>query len=141
MDVELDISSLKRAYESYNGFLNEALLLKSKDYNSLYMEEIIRSGVIHQFEMVYELAWKSMERYIEMDVGSVNTLTRKGLFRLAAEKELITDFDKWVEFHEARNKSTHVYDENIAEKVYAIAVEFKPYLENFINVLEERLKS
>jgi len=47
-----------------------------------------------------------MKRYIEMEDSTVEILTIKDLFRIAGEKGLIYDFHKWVEFHNARNKTS-----------------------------------
>ena len=37
-----------------------------------------------------------------------------------AQSGLITDPNRWFSFIEAKNKSSHTYDEEIAEKVYKV---------------------
>ncbi|MDR2623041.1 MAG: nucleotidyltransferase substrate binding protein [Methanobrevibacter sp.] len=68
---------------------------------------MVNNALIHHFEIVYELSWKMMKRYIEMEDNEVKILTKKDLFRVAGEKGLIYDFHKWVGFHDARNKTSH----------------------------------
>ncbi|MDR3291993.1 MAG: nucleotidyltransferase substrate binding protein [Methanobrevibacter sp.] len=118
MEEKLDIKSLKKACEAYKNALNLAFNLESNPLELFYIKETIRTSVIHHFKILYELSWKSMKRYIEIDQWHEDNLTRRGLFRQAGEKGLIDDFHKWMEFHNSRNLTSHTYDEEIAEKVY-----------------------
>lgn len=88
--------------------------------------EFIRDSVIQRFEYTYELAWKMLRRFLVADVGSetLAPLTRKDLFRLAADKKIITDPIPWFEYHQARNTTSHTYDEVVAEQVYQSAKNF-----------------
>ncbi|WP_250657412.1 nucleotidyltransferase substrate binding protein [Alkalimarinus coralli] len=88
--------------------------------------EFIRDAVIQRFEYTYELCWKMLRRYLISDIGveEVNRLPRKDLFRVAAEKQIITDPVCWFTYHKARNETSHTYDENKAEETYSIASKF-----------------
>ena len=59
------------------------------------LQEAVRAGVIQNFEIAYEQSWKMMKRWLEDSVGAtyVDGVTRRELFRLAAEHRLITDVD------------------------------------------------
>ena len=137
--TKLDISSLKKAYLAYSKALNYGLEIESKSSYKSYEKEIVSNALIHHFEIAYELSWKMMKRYIEMEDGDVKILTKRDLFRIAGEKGLIQDFHKWVSFHSARNKTSHTYDEDTAKEVYATAKEFKTYIKDLISILEERI--
>lgn len=80
----------------------------------------IRSGVIQHFEFTYELCWKYMKRWIEMNVSAteVDGVSRRELFRQAAEQRLIADVEQWMRYHDARNRMSHTYDPATAELVY-----------------------
>jgi nucleotidyltransferase substrate binding protein (TIGR01987 family) len=140
MEEKLDITSLQKAYQAYKNALNLALNLESNPLEQFYIKETIRTSLIHHFEILYELSWKSMKRYIEIDHGHEDNLTRRGLFRQIGEKGLIDDFYKWMEFHKSRNLTSHTYDEEIAEKVYITTKEFDKYAKNFILILEKQIK-
>ncbi len=43
---------------------------------------------------------------------------------LAGEKQMIDDVESWFEFHKARNMTSHIYKESVAEETYEIAIKF-----------------
>ncbi|MDR0290092.1 MAG: nucleotidyltransferase substrate binding protein [Treponema sp.] len=142
MENKLDISALKKAVRAFDNVAAFALMVEAKPPGELefYELETARAAVIQHFEFSYELCWKTMKRYIEMDIGSeADILTRKDIFRISAERQLIADFDKWVEFHKARNRTSHIYDEEAADEVYQIAKFFSSYLHQFAETIEKRI--
>ena len=143
MENKLDISALKKAAEAFDNALAFARKVEKKpaDVQEFYEMESARAAVIQHFEFTYELCWKMMKRYIEIDSGSeeADVLTRKDLFRLSAEKKLIAGFDQWVEFHKARNRTSHIYNETVADEVYETAKIFAAPLHEFITAIEQRI--
>ena len=143
-EQRLDISALKRAAAAFDNALAFADMVEAKPAHRLasYELEAARASVIQHFEFSYELCWKTMKRYIGMDLGSdADILTRKDIFRISAEKRLIDDFRRWVEFHGARNRTSHTYDAGIAGEVYAVARTFAAYLRKFVATMEQRTET
>lgn len=101
--------------------------------------EIIQSGIIQNFEVCYEISWKLMRKWLEENIGrtEVDGISRKELFRMAAQHKLIEDIDKWFIFHEARNMTSHDYDGIKAEEVFIIAMEFLPYAKKLMERIEK----
>ncbi len=101
--------------------------------------EIIKSGVIQNFEVCYEISWKLMKKWLEQNIGNsaVDGVSRKQLFRIAAQNKLIEDIEEWFAFHEARNMTSHDYDGMKADEVFEKAVNFPKYARH----LQERLES
>ncbi len=91
-------------------------------------DEFIRDAVIQRFEYTYELCWKMLRRKLIEDLGEseVVMLSRRELFRLAADYGLISDSTHWITYHKARNETLHVYDEAKAEEVFQVAGQFLP---------------
>ena len=123
----LDLSSLSKAVASL-----ESSLRQEKN-------EFLRDSVVQRFEYTYELCWKFMARQLEADIGSVETdrLSRRDLFRVAAEKGLIDSPAAWFGFHAARNRTSHMYAEEVAEEVYLVAVSFAPLARDFLSRMEK----
>ena len=138
--MALDLSSIKKAIQSLEYALTEA-------HNSDFMgkllpqqQEIIRAGVIQNFKFTYELCWKFMKRWLVQNVGRayVDGISRRELFRLAAEHRLITEVDAWWAYHRARNQTSHIYDEDVAAEVFQAATKFLPDAKSFFIALEKR---
>ena len=142
MVEKLDISSLIKAYGSYSNALKTADILETEYSEEIfYIEEVARASLIHHFVYVYELSWKMMKRFMEIEEGRITGFTNRELVRKAGELELIDDFHKWREFQKAKNLSSHTYNEEIVEQVYNTAKEFDIYAKNLISTLEEKIKN
>ena len=138
--MNLDLTSL---YKSINS-LDKAIHVYKKesianDTDSDLMQTL-RAGVIQNFEFTYELCWKFMKRWLDENIGSTvaDGVTRRELFRLSAENKLITDVDKWMEFHRSRNLTSHTYDCETADEVLVYALQFLSYAKEFLKNLEAR---
>lgn len=138
--MKLDLSSLKRAI----GSMEKALQITEGKFIQQDIStdeiELLKAGVIQNFEITYELCWKFMKRWIESNVSAevVDGVPRKELFRLAAENRLITDVDEWMEYHRARNISSHIYDHKISDEVYQISQKFSGAASQLLKNLEMR---
>lgn len=130
MKHALVISSLRDAVKS---LANSCEIGRDMTVYESDMAKVIRAGVIQNFEFTYELCWKFMKRWLEMNINtaSADGITRRELFRLAAEYQLIDDVAVWMEFHYARNRTLHIYDEREAQEVFAIAIQFFPLAQDF----------
>lgn len=136
----LDLTSLQKSINAL-----DKLLIKLSDDNTVSnMDEItiyaFKSGIIQHFEFTYELCWKFIKRWLEINYYESYTLgiTKKQLFRLAAKNNLINSFENWMEYHEARNITSHTYDETKAEDVYNVAVNFIHDAKELLTILEEK---
>ena len=100
----------------------------------------IRAGVIQNFEVTYELSWKLMARWLNTYIGSgvADGVTRRELFRLAAENRLIPDVDLWMQHHDARNDTSPIYDQEKAALVYKATMDFTHDALLLLRELEDR---
>ena len=138
--MPLELASLRSAVGALEAVItrsDDATLMQSLD---AVTQSAIKSGVIQHFEFSYELCWKFMKRWIEtnVSVGAVDGVTRRELFRQAAEQKLIVDVDRWMGHHKARNETSHTYDGDIAETVYQAAHEFARDAVSLLAALEAR---
>lgn len=126
--MSLDLTSLEKALSS---LMEAAGMPKSG---------IVRDSVIKRFEYTYELSWKMIQRWLADNVSpeKADALTRKDLFRLAAQKGLVKDPLIWFEYHDARNKTSHTYDETLADEVHGVALRFITDAESLLEELKKR---
>ncbi len=103
-------------------------------------DDILRDSVIQRFEYTFELSWKMMKRWLENNLSAehVDGVSRKELFRIAAEHQLIDDPLAWFKYHEARNQTSHVYNQALAEEIFNVAVDFYKSAAAFYKKIEKR---
>lgn len=138
--MKLDLSSLRKAVES----LEKTIRVADDDAFMSRLDEdqkqAVKAGVILNFEFTYELCWKFMRRWLDVNLGSsyVAGVSRRQLFRLSAEHRLLSDVDRWMEYHDARNETAHTYDESTAEDVFETAHHFLADAQKLLQALEAR---
>lgn len=124
--MALDISPLGNAIGQLETSLAYANSDMAKADPGLF--EQLRNSVIQCFEFTYELSHKMLKRYLEetaanpaeFDLASFQSLIRTG-----NEKDLLrSDWLRWKDYRQARTNSSHTYDEDKAQAVYAIAQDF-----------------
>ena len=78
-----------------------------------------RDACIQRFEYCIELSWKTA-----MKILGSTTAAAKIAVREMARSNLIDDPQIWFDFIEARNNSSHSYDEDVAVKALSSAQSF-----------------
>jgi nucleotidyltransferase substrate binding protein (TIGR01987 family) len=134
--ASIDYSPLGKAIQR----LREGLdALGREPENSLY-----RDAVIQRFEFTYGLCAGMMERFL-MHAASVqpdNKMTFPTLIRTASEMGLLrSGWDVWYRFREARNLTSHVYNEDIARQVVDKIPSFAEETDYLYAELERRAES
>ena len=82
-----------------------------------YAADTVRDGVIQRFEFTFDLAWKSLKEYMQ-DQGATTPLQfPKQVLREAYAAELIDDERLWLDMLDARNSTSHIYDDRQAAAV------------------------
>ena len=80
------------------------------------LNQFERDSLIKRFEFSYEMAWKLMMSY-EKENGIVEVLGSKDVIRQAFKLSIINNGETWLEMVDARNKTSHLYDEEMATDV------------------------
>lgn len=138
--MPLDLNSLEKAVTA----LNNVLTISEDNTYMNSQGEIARiaiiSGVIKNFEFTYELCWKFIKCWLQMNVNisSAEGVTRRELFRQAAAQLLIDDIDQWMYYHTARNNTSHTYEPAIAQEVYLAIPDFAKDAEKLLAALKAR---
>lgn len=93
-------------------------------------------GTIQRFEFCFELAWKTLKTVLESE--GLTCTSPKSCLKEAFHEGLITDEQGWLSLLEARNMTSHVYDEAMATKIYTLIQQQHLLLGNLVIALETR---
>ncbi len=93
------------------------------------LSDLEQQGLIQAFEFTHELAWNILKDFLESR-GAINLYGSKDATREAFTKGLITNGDEWMAMIQARNRSSHTYNEKTAHEV-AVAI-----LSSFVSEFE-----
>ena len=80
--------------------------------------EIVRDAIIQRFEFTFEMAWKTLFRFL---TGKGERVAEKAWAVLpeAFQGQLIEDAETWDRMRELRNQTRHEYDQQKAIEVVA----------------------
>lgn len=113
--MSLDLSSFENAIER----LREGIAC----YESDTSEALIRDGVIHRFKVTYEIAHKTLKRYLESASPTpeqYDLMAFQDLIRSGNEQGLLLgDWPRWRGYRDMRARTSHTYDEEVALQVVA----------------------
>lgn len=131
--------------QKFENFKNCFDVLKKSEKAKALADEIYRTGVIGQFGLTFELAWKTLQELMrahgieEAENGSPREILRAGF-----KYGFLNDESVWLQMLKDRNSATHIYDEDafnaVLDRVYSSYINlfdnFKTTLESKISVLE-----
>jgi len=136
----LDLTAFQNALRAFARTCHASQDQKVLKQLSTELQDAVKAGVIQNFEFTYELSWKFMKRWLEINYGSthVDGVTRRELFRLATEMQLIESVDEWMLYHQARNQTSHTYDEEVAAEVYKSSLDFLAVAQKLLHQLQAK---
>ncbi len=122
------IDEFEKAIDTLKSALGFAEQLKNDETHF----KIVRDACIQRFEYCIELAWKTSMKKL----GS-QTKFAKPAIREMARADLIESAELWLDFIEARNNSSHSYEEEVAKSVFTHILQFKPEAEKLLASLKK----
>jgi len=123
-------------------FSNCLRVLKSSDFSRSFDDEIYRTGIIGQFNLTFELAWKALQAVLrEHSVMGAETGSPREILKAGYKTGFISDSEVWLLMLKKRNSSIHIYDEDeIDELVLMIRDSFIPAFSALETTLIEKEK-
>ena len=110
MTTPIRLTALERAVT--------ALELGLQEYAQYPHVLTIRDGVIQRYEIALDVARQLIVRVLKDVFGIDEAPARKDTFREAARLGLIADAQAWIGHLNARNRTSHTYDSEVAELVF-----------------------
>lgn len=80
------------------------------------LSEIEKQGLIKAFEFTHELAWNVMKDYFEYQ-GNTSITGSRDATREAFRRDLVADGEGWMEMIQSRNKTSHTYNQDVADEI------------------------
>ena len=124
-----------------DNFTNCLNVLKSADFEFADNNEIYRTGVIGQFNLTFELAWKALQEVLKMHgAGETVTGSPREILQLGYRLGFLEDSVVWLAMLKKRNFPVHIYDEDkIDELLLLIRDSFTPAFSVLEKTLREKL--
>src|SRR5579864_3500883 len=99
-------------YEQKVANYTKALKALEKSVTSPISEPRDLSGIIQDFEIMYELSWKTLKAFLEMQGHESGPA--KEVFSKAYQLQRLDNPDTWLAMIDDRNLTVHTYDEKLA---------------------------
>ena len=124
--------------ENYSNCLD---VLKGADFEFAYENDIYRTGVVGQFNITFELAWKALQAVLRLHGADAETGSPREILQLGYKTGFVNDFPVWLTMLKKRNEAVHIYDEEkIDELLLLIRDSFIPAFADLQRVLQEKMK-
>ena len=130
-----------RSMKKLDNFSNCLNVLKDADYDLANENDIYRTGVIGQFNLTFELAWKALQAVLRAHgAEGAETGSPREILQLGYKLGFVQDSTVWLTMLKKRNTSVHIYDEDeIDEMLLLIRDSFTPAFIELQTTLCEKL--
>ena len=97
---------------------------------------IVRDAAIQRFEFTFEMAWKTVRAYASSE--GLDCVSPRDGFRVACRLGLVDKDAAWMAMVEDRNRTTHTYDEAIAQGIFDALPGYARLLRRLLEALAAR---
>ena len=93
-------------------------ILKNADFEMANNDDIYRTGVIGQFNLTFELAWKALQAVLRLHgAEGAETGSPREILQLGYKLGFVDDAAVWLLMLKKRNTSVHIYDEDEVDEM------------------------
>ena len=119
------VSSFMKKLDNFSNCLT---ILGDADFKLAETNDIYRTGIIGQFNLTFELAWKALQEIMKMHgVEEASTGSPREILQLGYKIGFLNDPEIWLLMLKKRNTSVHIYNEDeIDELILLIRDSFIP---------------
>ena len=111
-----------------DNFVNCLTILADADFKMAETNDIYRTGIIGQFNLTFELAWKALQEVMRKhSVEEASTGSPREILQLGYKIGFFDDSETWLLMLKKRNTSIHIYNEDeVDELILLIRDSFIP---------------
>ena len=124
-----------------DNFSNCLTILRNADFKLADNNDIYRTGVIGQFNLTFELAWKALQEILRLHgAEGADTGSPREILQLGYKLGFVNDSAVWLLMLKKRNTSVHIYNEQeVDEIILLIRDSFIPAFVALEKTLREKL--
>lgn len=124
-----------------DNFSNCLTILRNADFKLADNNDIYRTGVIGQFNLTFELAWKALQEILRLHgAEGADTSSPREILQLGYKLGFVNDSAVWLLMLKKRNTSVHIYNEQeVDEMILLIRDSFIPAFVALEKTLREKL--
>ncbi|MBQ1658952.1 MAG: nucleotidyltransferase substrate binding protein [Clostridia bacterium] len=128
--------------EKLENFSRCLSVLKGANFANADNDEIYRTGIIGQFNLTFELAWKALQAVLRIHgAEGSSTGSPREILQIGYKVGFVNDQAVWTAMLKKRNTSVHIYDEEkIDELLLMIRDSFIPAFEKLEKTLRDKLE-
>ncbi len=128
--------------KKYDNFVKCLNVLRNADFDLANENQIYRTGIIGQFNLTFELAWKALQAVLRAHgAEGAQTGSPREILQLGYKMGFVNDSSVWLAMLKKRNTSVHIYDEDeINELILLIRNSFIPAFTVLENTLKEKIE-
>lgn len=125
-----------------DNFSNCLKILKNADFELADNDDIYRTGIIGQFNLTFELAWKALQAVLRVHgADGADTGSPREILQLGYKFNFVENSPVWLLMLKKRNQSVHIYnEEEVDEMIILIRDSFIPAFAELEKKLEEKLE-
>lgn len=124
-----------------DNFINCLTILANADFKMAETNDIYRTGVIGQYNLTFELAWKALQEIMRKHgVEDSYTGSPREILQLGYKFGFINNSETWLLMLKKRNTSDHIYnEEEVDELILLIRDSFIPAFTALRDTLARKL--
>lgn len=124
-----------------DNFLACLAVLKKANFPLAEEDEIYRTGIVGQFSLTFELAWKALQEVLKLHgVEEAATGSPREILQLGYKTGFVDSAPVWLSMLKKRNLAVHLYnEEEIDELLLLIQNSFIPAFEQLAATLQQKL--
>lgn len=125
-----------------DNFANCLIVLADADFQMAEINDIYRTGIVGQFNLTFELAWKALQEIMRKhSVEEASTGSPREILQLGYKSGFINDAETWLLMLKKCNTSVHIYNEDeIDELILLIRDSFIPAFTVLKDTLVKKLE-